>query len=53
MVVPPFVLVYWLTMKVYRWPARDLKRLEGAMGLRMGPEWAPLFVFKNLLRLVI
>lgn len=29
MVVPPFVLVYWLTMKVYRWPARDLKRLEG------------------------
>ena len=28
-VVPPFALVYWMTMTVYRWPARDLRRLEG------------------------
>ena len=28
-VVPPFSVLYWMTMTVYRWPARDLRRLEG------------------------
>jgi len=27
--LPPFALVYWRIMTIYRWPARDLKRLEG------------------------
>lgn len=29
LVVPPFGVVYWMTMTIYRWPARDLRRLEG------------------------
>ncbi|CAE7285526.1 ABCC1, partial [Symbiodinium sp. CCMP2592] len=28
-IVPPFMVLYWMIMTVYRWPARDLRRLEG------------------------
>ncbi|CAJ1333106.1 unnamed protein product [Effrenium voratum] len=28
-VVPPFSVLYWMILTVYRWPARDLRRLEG------------------------
>merc|ERR1740129_232862 len=28
--VPPFCFGYWIVLRIYRWPARDLKRLEAA-----------------------